>query len=212
MDLGVSPSVVLRRSSADLHRALDQTSVMRHLMADDLTPAMYGHVLQRLHRAHAAVEHAYAAWAIQQGQADEWLSVQVFQRTHLISKDLRALAQAGVDLEADCAEPGASLLPCRPTRSQMLGMAYVVCGAMFGARLIEARLATTLGERFAAARSFFRAGLSPQMPSWSFVRQRLDAELGNAHDLREATQAVRQTFEQFQSCLVTQPAPTAVCT
>lgn len=209
--MSVLPSVVLRRSSADLHRALDQSAVMRQLMADDLTPALYGYVLQRLYRAHAAVEQAHAAWASQHSQADDWLSAQLFQRTHLISKDLHALALAGVELEMGVDEPAASKLPPVPTRPQMLGMAYVVCGAMLGARLIEARLANTLGERFAGARSFFRAGLSPHLPSWSFVRARLDAELGVAHDLRQATLAARQTFEQFRQCMVLQPAPEGAC-
>lgn len=206
MGVSNSPSSVLRGSTADLHQALDQSSLMRSLMAADLTPAVYGMVLRRLKIAHAAVEQAYAMWAGRQKAADEWLSPQVFWRTSMLENDLGALALAGVDLETDVMEADHSGGLYCETRAQVLGMAYVVCGSLLGARLIETQLSVTLGERFAAARSFFRAGLSPQLPRWSFVRQRLDAELQAGTELQQAVMAARQTFTQFQRCLALRPA------
>lgn len=206
--MNLTASLVLRQSTQQAHQRLDQESAMQQLMGQDLTPRTYQQILQHLHGCYLTIEDRFARWfwAGNRGPG-EWLTPGVFHRTRLIEQDLLELQQLGVGVSEPVRGPEDGSLPVFTRRAEILGMAYVICGSLLGARLIQARLAQTLGPDYASALTFFRAAMLPGMPSWSAVRKSLDTELADPKDLEDAVTAARHTFAHFESWLTVPVAP-----
>lgn len=163
--LGVPPILArLKRETAEQHARVE---AMLPLLDAGLTRDAYRRVLAAFYGYHRPLEPAL--WSAP-GLAALGLHAAERRKVPLLERDLRAL---GLDDTALAALPDCARLPDVGTLPHAVGCLYVLEGATLGGRVIERRLARTLGVDAASSDSggaFFASYGERVGPMWAAYR------------------------------------------
>ena len=151
----------LKRETAEQHARVE---AMLPLLDAGLTRDAYRRVLAAFYGYHRPLEPAL--WSAP-GLDALGLHAAERRKVPLLERDLRAL---GLDEAALAALPDCARLPDVGTLPQAVGCLYVLEGATLGGRVIERRLARTLGVNAARGGAFFASYGERVGPMWAAYR------------------------------------------
>jgi heme oxygenase len=190
--LGVPPVLArLKRETAEQHARVE---AMLPLLDAGLTRDAYRRVLAAFYGYHRPLEPAL--WSAP-GLAALGLRAADRRKVPLLERDLRAL---GLDEAALAALPDCARLPDVRTLPHAVGCLYVLEGATLGGRVIERRLARTLGVDAARGGAFFASYGERVGPMWAAYRAaaaRYVAEGGDEDAVVAAAVATFETLAQW---------------
>ncbi|MGY8905120.1 MAG: biliverdin-producing heme oxygenase [Burkholderiales bacterium] len=182
---------VLRESTADMYRTLDQNSCMTALMLPDLQLERYAQVLMRLYAIYRPLESALFDAEQVHGRVGSW-----YPKYHWLEDDLLMLSQQGMvslcDLE--------TVRPCGLTigsRAELAGCHYVLESATLGGQMIAACVRASLGQRAQLAMQFLSGYGSDTHPRWGKTCQQIETALDTPKALFDACAKARAVFALF---------------
>lgn len=191
LQTSVTALAVLRESTSDLHRTLDQNSCMTALMQPDLQLECYAQVLIGLYAVYRPLELALYDAERTLGRLGNW-----FPKFHWLEDDLLVLSQQGVVSLYDLERVRPSLLKMS-SRAEMAGCLYVLEGSTLGGQVIASRVRASLGNRSHLAMQFLAGYGNDTHLRWGMTCREIEAALDSPEAQFEACAKAREVFGVF---------------
>lgn len=182
---------VLRESTADMHRTLDQNSCMSTLMQSDLQLERYAQVLMRLYAIYRPLESVLFDAEQMHGRVGSW-----YPKFHWLEDDLLVLSQQGVVSLRDLETVRPATLTIS-SRAELAGCHYVLEGATLGGQVVAARVRASLGQRAQLAMQFLSGYGSDTHARWRKTCQQIETVLDTPEALFDACAQARAVFALF---------------
>lgn len=191
-------SASVRLATRAAHQRLEDTAVMRDLMAPNLTADLYASILIRWQHCWQPIEAALSA-GLQRGMPAALMPA---RRLHLLERDL-AFVQTRMLQTPAKAPPMADMQlgDLADTAHGWYGLAYVVQGSLLGGALVRTRLMKSLGLTGGHGTEFFAGGIAPQTLhlQWKAWLALADSLLQTPGAVQEAVEAANHSFSQMEN-------------
>jgi len=191
-------SARVRLATRVAHQRLEDTAVMRDLMAPDLTPANYLSTLLLWERCWQPIEAELAA-GLQRGMPAALMPA---RRLHFLQRDIAYLQTQCPQANVASPSTGANRLASAVASEHgWYGLAYVVQGSLLGGSLVRTRLMKSLGLVDHQGTEFFAGGIAPHALHlhWKSWLAQADQQLQRPTAIREAVEAADRTFAHMET-------------
>ena len=182
------PWPALREATAAAHLRLEELPRVSRLFATDYRPDELAELLAIQRAIHLPLERVLASGI-------DLAAFGYRPRWPLLDADLVHLGWRGAIAEIAFIPPP----PACP--ATLLGICYVIEGAMLGGEVIRKRLIERFGREIVAACAFFSPYGAEAGEQWRRFRHRLDAELTSPAALATCIDAALFTFAHFERAL-----------
>ena len=178
----LDPMLELRNGTQDLHSRIETSTHFSVLMQEQVTLGDYLQALELLSRFYADKESQLIA-----GITHYFSAFNYIPRQPLLNQDLRKLGIAKDD------KPG-EFTTAVPSKSEILGLLYVVEGSALGGQIITRHLAQKLGKQISEAMRFYT--LDGKMPPdhWTKVKCLFRESLNDREEIAQTVFSAREAF------------------